>query len=151
MRNFNAKTGCDSRVYEYLLPTYTLMAKKPIDPVLLENAADQKLIELPPATAEELAERRAYRASEEQLKEVANILSAFEGTNNFHNYTIGRHYKDKASTRYIMSFKVYMCATLHLCFPPRWVICPLQTRIVADSTLLFGRLTNHNMLTIWSG
>ncbi|KAI8575309.1 hypothetical protein K450DRAFT_262338 [Umbelopsis ramanniana AG] len=106
MRNFNAKTGCDSRVYEYLLPTYTLMAKKPIDPVLLENAADQKLIELPPPTAEELAEKRAYRASEEQLKEVANILSAFEGTNNFHNYTIGRHYKDRASSRYIMSFKV---------------------------------------------
>lgn len=115
MRNFNAKTGCDSRVYEYLLPTYTLMAKKPIDPVLLENAADQKLIELPPPTAEELAEKRAYRASEEQLKEVANVLSAFEGTLNFHNYTIGRHYKDRASSRYIMSFKVCVCVLPAIC------------------------------------
>ncbi|KAJ2959929.1 hypothetical protein NQZ79_g4658 [Umbelopsis isabellina] len=106
MRNFHAKNACDSRVYEYLLPSYTLMQKKPIDPAHFENVDDASFVELPPSTAEEMAEKRAYRISDEKMQQVRDILKDFEGTHNFHNYTIGRFFKEQASNRYIMSFKV---------------------------------------------
>jgi tRNA pseudouridine38-40 synthase len=112
MRNFHAKTACDSRVYEYLLPSYTLMPRKPVDLSKFEVQPEQKFIELPAATPEEMAQKRAYRISDDQLAHVQSILEAFVGTHNFHNYTIGRHYKDKASNRYIMSFKVKSPFTL---------------------------------------
>src|ERR1700741_3013878 len=108
MRNFHAKTACDSRIYEYLLPSYTLMARKPIDPAFLAEQAEKGFVELPLTTPEEMAEKRAYRVSDEQLEKVRSILHGFEGTNNFHNYTIGRHFNEAASTRYITSFKVIL-------------------------------------------
>ena len=112
MRNLHAKTACDSRVYEYLLPSYTLMPRKPVDLSKFDVQPEQKFIELPAPTPEEMAQKRAYRISDDQLAHVQSILEAFVGTHNFHNYTIGRHYKDKASNRYIMSFKVKSPSTL---------------------------------------
>lgn len=106
MRNFHAKNACDSRVYEYLLPSYTLMQKKSIDPAHFENMEDASFVELPPSTPEEMAEKRAYRITDEKMQHVRDILKEFEGTHNFHNYTIGRFFKEQASNRYIMSFQV---------------------------------------------
>ncbi|KAI7879567.1 tRNA pseudouridine synthase [Lichtheimia hyalospora FSU 10163] len=85
-RSFHAKTQCDSRVYEYLLPTYAFM---------------------PPAPRElKLRAKDGYRINEQQLAQFREALSKFAGTHNFHNYTIGRGAKDRSCNRYIMDIKV---------------------------------------------
>ncbi|KAI8374771.1 pseudouridine synthase [Blakeslea trispora] len=112
-RSFHAKTKCDSRVYQYLLPSYALKClekdkkwtstpqtnediqistsdgavqkyMKPTDPRLLSN----------------------YRVSQARFGRFREAMSYFVGTHNFHNYTIARSFQDKSSNRYIIDIKV---------------------------------------------
>lgn len=112
-RSFHAKTQCDSRVYEYLLPTYAFMPPAPrelSDTPRSDN--DLKIFHgdvekyIPRSTPEELRAKDGYRISEQQLAQFREALSKFVGTHNFHNYTIGRGAKDKSCNRYIMDIKV---------------------------------------------
>lgn len=112
-RSFHAKTQCDSRIYEYLLPTYAFMPPAPkelSDTPRSDN--DLKIFQgdvekyIPRSTPEELRAKDGYRISEQQLAQFREALSKFVGTHNFHNYTIGRGAKDKSCNRYIMDIKV---------------------------------------------
>lgn len=50
--------------------------------------------------------RKAYRASVDQVAQVQRLLNELEGTHNFHNYTVGRDFKDRAAHRYMIKLKV---------------------------------------------
>ncbi|KAG0168110.1 tRNA pseudouridine synthase 1 [Apophysomyces sp. BC1021] len=117
MRSFHAKTACDSRVYEYLLPTYAFMppvAKELTDePVLptdlkISGNNNETIRYVSRSTPEELTAKDAYRISSDDLNAFKEALSMFCGTHNFHNYTVGRGYGEKSSSRFIMSIKTAM-------------------------------------------
>jgi tRNA pseudouridine38-40 synthase len=101
--NFNAKNLCDSRVYNYLLPTYVF------HPTFFNNvkeamekagSADQL------AATVDRAEVETFRASPSQLQYVRECLKAYVGTFNFHNFTVGAEYKGNSFNRFIKSFEV---------------------------------------------
>ncbi|KAJ5668960.1 TRNA pseudouridine synthase [Penicillium macrosclerotiorum] len=53
-----------------------------------------------------LTARRAYRIPSSRVARLQESLSRYEGTRNFHNYTIQKTYKDPSASRFIRSFKV---------------------------------------------
>ncbi|KAJ1847693.1 tRNA pseudouridine synthase 1 [Coemansia sp. RSA 2703] len=103
VKSFNSKTLCDSRIYEYLLPTHVLM------PSSEKNAEIARTVEfvqrtVPEITPEQIEELRAYRASEEQLQFVRDALAKYCGTHDFRNFTVTRGCTESNSKRYIHSF-----------------------------------------------
>lgn len=78
--SFHAQKTCDSRTYSYTLPTFAF------------------------ASCFELTNIQ-YRINDEQIANVDDILSAFNGTHNFYNYTARREHGDQSCRRFIISFK----------------------------------------------
>ena len=81
INSFNAKVLCDSRVYEYLLPTYVFLPRPPLperegpptETVLRENAPEGSKAwdeNVHIATAEEMEEKRRYRIGADTLARV---------------------------------------------------------------------------------
>ncbi|RKP07299.1 pseudouridine synthase, partial [Thamnocephalis sphaerospora] len=120
MNSFHAKNMCDSRIYEYLLPTYVLQSQDVFKAPAMQtdvSAAEGKVytdvetgaqfVWVPPvpSTPEEMAERRAYRIDEATLARVREALGMYEGTHNFHNYTCGKRATEESAKRFIISFK----------------------------------------------
>ncbi|CAO3628055.1 unnamed protein product [Cunninghamella echinulata] len=85
-KSFHAKNQCDSRKYEYLLPTYTLM---PINQYYQEQ---QQL--------------NQYRIPTTQFNQFQHIMNQFIGTHYFHNYTIGKNMNQMACQRYVKNIIV---------------------------------------------
>lgn len=115
IRSFHAKTACDSRVYEYLLPSYAF--SPPLPRTLNDqptNEDDMKILNhdgtiikyITRSTDDEIKEKETYRITTEQLNQFREALEKYEGTHNFHNYTIGRGANDKSNNRYIMKITV---------------------------------------------
>ncbi|OTA02688.1 hypothetical protein A9Z42_0030880 [Trichoderma parareesei] len=50
--------------------------------------------------------KRAYRVSPERIQRLQEALNKYEGTNNFHNYTVQKSHGDPSSKRHIRSFLV---------------------------------------------
>lgn len=173
-KSFDCRKLCSSRVYEYLLPTYSLLPPKPttvmaelvkskraLNPDLFHPdpegeawwaATNQKILdagisqsqldsigtaiesELPgsstatptptptidPESGElttygkalksikqiETQSRRAYRIPNHRLSQFRSAMEQYQGTHNFHNFTIGKSFKDQLAQRYIISTKV---------------------------------------------
>lgn len=142
---FECRKVCGSRVYEYLLPTYTLLGPRPqsnlgkklnnedneskkyweamdaklidagVGPeVLAEMQAEQNDDDLdsPYANAKRTAKkiesegRRNYRVQPERITELREALKQFEGVHNFHNFTIGKSFKEQSSIRVMKSLTV---------------------------------------------
>ncbi|KAJ5502998.1 hypothetical protein N7463_005872 [Penicillium fimorum] len=53
-----------------------------------------------------LTAKRAYRAPASRIARLQECLNRYEGTKNFHNYTIQKTFKDPSAKRHIKSFKV---------------------------------------------
>jgi tRNA pseudouridine38-40 synthase len=112
--SFHAKNMCDSRIYEYILPSYCLMDCNPIyypfsrvaQGIINEPILDFVPKEIPMSTAEQIKIMKDYRIDETRLIEFGKLLKQFEGTRNHHNYTVGKSFQDKSSNRFIMSFEV---------------------------------------------
>ncbi|CAO3607065.1 unnamed protein product [Mucor hiemalis] len=115
--SFHAKNLCDSRVYEYLLPTCAFM--KPIKKILTDEPTNEDDIAIctsntknpvfkytTRSSPEVIQERHAFRATPQQLETFTTALKEFEGTHNFHNYTNGKSFREKSAHRYIMSIDV---------------------------------------------
>ncbi|KAJ1655349.1 tRNA pseudouridine synthase 1 [Dispira simplex] len=100
VNSFNAKNLCDSRIYEYLLPTHVFLPPRPKPAVVSEHSAAQPLR----STPEEMTERREYRITPDVLDRVRQVLKLYEGTGNFHNFTIGKQFTDASAIRRIFSF-----------------------------------------------
>ncbi|KAG0290764.1 tRNA pseudouridine synthase 1, partial [Linnemannia gamsii] len=118
LNSFNAKVLCDSRVYEYLLPTYVFLPRPPLaepTPATQEGASTTIRTDLPGgsmawdenvhiSTPEEMAAKRNYRIDEATLAKVREGFAAYVGTKNFHNFTVGKNFKEKTCQRFMMSF-----------------------------------------------
>lgn len=50
--------------------------------------------------------KRAYRVTPQRLQRLQDALSQFEGTRNFHNYTVQKSFNDASAKRHIKSFVV---------------------------------------------
>ncbi|KAL6454094.1 PUS1 tRNA pseudouridine synthase 1 [Candida maltosa Xu316] len=172
-KGFDCRKCCSSRVYEYLLPTFSLLPPKPKtalsklinekrskSPELFVNekdvegddwwkAVEKKIFDIgitqeqldsigvipveegeEPTTEEpqedestttsslsytklikkikniENQSRREYRVSQTRLDEFRQAMKQYEGTHNFHNFTIGKPFKDTSAKRYMISTNV---------------------------------------------
>lgn len=79
-QSFDCKNNCDARTYIYILPTFAFC---PVEEILTES----------------------YRASDDVIKRVNEVLSKYCGTHNYHNCTSGKRYTDPSAKRYIYSFE----------------------------------------------
>lgn len=101
-KNFNAKMSCDYRTYEYLIPTFVFAARQQ-DPKK-ENQSDDSVLETTMSHLD-LIHQQAYRMSSEQYNDLNRILSKFEGSHNFHNFTSKLLPTSPKCQRYIVSFQ----------------------------------------------
>ncbi|KAL7272573.1 tRNA pseudouridine synthase 1 [Rhizina undulata] len=53
-----------------------------------------------------LAEKKKYRISPERLERVRNAFKKYQGTINFHNYTVAKSFGDPSAKRHIKTFEV---------------------------------------------
>lgn len=165
-RSFDCRKLCSSRIYEYLLPTHSLIPPRPKSslynlieaskiehPGILRDDADvewwnatrQKIVESD-VTQEELEQvfektaetteetkkeyygpdgevtewgklvkkirgvenecRRSYRVSNEKLELFRAAMKQYEGSHNFHNFTLGKTYKDPSARRFMKGTSV---------------------------------------------
>lgn len=144
-KSFDCRKLCSSRVYEYLLPTFSFLPPKPgsiLDDQLksesdkhpgfykthkdgetfwndvfksleqlrtsFENEGEQSLEQNNEQLAKKIKKlehgaRKRYRITSEKLQLFRNALKMFEGSHNFHNYTIGKSFNDSSSRRFMKS------------------------------------------------
>ncbi|KAJ2355527.1 tRNA pseudouridine synthase 1, partial [Coemansia sp. RSA 2618] len=105
VRSFNAKTMCDSRVYEYMLPTYVFMppSDKCVEEARCVEFGDRRV---PETTADEVAAKRGFRAPAELLQYVRAAFAKYEGTHDFRNFTVTKGCTANNSRRHIHWFTV---------------------------------------------
>lgn len=123
-------SACDSRVYEYLLPSYCLLPPASADtfattldevspgwrdivktglefvdaaPAALP-ADDGEAID--PKARGEFERRRGWRIDAGTLERFRGLIAEYKGTHNFHNYTVGKPFNDRAVKRYMISLEV---------------------------------------------
>jgi tRNA pseudouridine38-40 synthase len=65
-KGFNSKSSCDARTYSYMLPTFAF-APSGVEP------------------------SESYRITSEVMDSVRSMLTVFEGTHNFHNFTARKY------------------------------------------------------------
>ncbi|KAK4684269.1 tRNA pseudouridine38-40 synthase, partial [Tremellales sp. Uapishka_1] len=130
MKSFQARTACDSRVYEYLLPSYCLLPPASTDylskmlnessPGWRDSLGDAAVFsdaspELPdveegekldPRARGEYERRRGWRVDEGTLKRFRGLIAQYKGTHNFHNYTVGKPFNDRSVKRFMISLEV---------------------------------------------
>ncbi|KAI8072923.1 pseudouridine synthase [Gongronella butleri] len=91
--SFHAKMDCDSRRYEFLLPTYTLMPMA-------------QWLGAPPGATRHAA-KSTFRASRSSLDAFSQAMRLFLGTHRFHNYTIRvKEHTNMSLKRYIKAIDV---------------------------------------------
>ena len=108
--------SCDSRRYNYFLPTYLFIPPAPGSLVASVYTSLDPSYDAASHTfwrensqvvgADLLAARRAYRVDTEILTRFKTTLSEYLGTHNFWNLTIGREDNDPSSARVIKSIEV---------------------------------------------
>lgn len=131
---FNARTSCDSRLYEYLLPTYVFLPPKPLSamwkmlrrlntgeenvpikdekPVLpwddaLPAVRDNTLLNHPFWRAQgveadfatDMIAKRQWRMDAATLDRVRRAFHEYTGSHNFHNFTVGKEFRDRSAHR----------------------------------------------------
>ncbi|KAJ1556234.1 tRNA pseudouridine synthase 1 [Cladochytrium tenue] len=117
-QGFHAKNKCDSRIYEYLLPTYVLQPpSKLLYPDAVTSVEDKTKTEAPiplePATGASGGSsfrlskdsRTSFRLSEDALGHLRSCLKEYVGTHNFHNFTVNCAFQSKGAKRYIRMFE----------------------------------------------
>jgi tRNA pseudouridine38-40 synthase len=119
-KGFDSKNNADSRIYEYLLPSFVLDSARTPDPTLSTTPSEISS-SIPPSKSSSTFESAltldtlptfastSTSASRFSLEEVVNrvnqYLAMYEGTHNFWNFTARVHEKDPSAKRYIISFK----------------------------------------------
>ncbi|KIJ48769.1 hypothetical protein M422DRAFT_28233, partial [Sphaerobolus stellatus SS14] len=119
--SFNAHTACDSRMYTYFLPTYVLIPPKPGSGLsrALKAVAEECKFPFnekvhpfwegvdPSSTAlDDLQRKRKWRVDADTLARIRNVVTAYLGTHNFHNFTIGREFGDRSNHRHMKRIEV---------------------------------------------
>lgn len=144
--SFHARTLCDSRTYEYSLPTYLFLPPKPgtalyerlnsngtnVDGKIWSECFEPDETEgswwkgevnpdlgPPPVpgldgTSSHLSEfkmstrykKSSYRISQPMLQRIKQSVEKYKGTHNFHNFTVGKEFKERNSIRIIREMSV---------------------------------------------
>lgn len=139
--SFHARTLCDSRTYEYSLPTYLFLPPKPGTALFkrldsMETGSSNKkwsesydVEELEaswwkdnepelepepnsnPSTLSNfkssvIHKKSSYRISIPMLERLKQSVQKFKGTHNFHNFTVGKEFKDRSAIRIIREMTV---------------------------------------------
>lgn len=132
--SFNARTSCDSRQYEYLLPTYVFLPPKPESHMHqtmkkwassdAEGSEEKDADEYRPSIdylvnhpfwraqgtdksfQEDTAAKKQWRISKAQLDRVRGIFSMYEGSHNFHNFTVGKPFRDRSAHRHMIKLTI---------------------------------------------
>lgn len=97
VKGFDARKGCDRRRYEYILPEWIF------DPSLQPACKEQTTRSSP----EEFIGRRNpnYVFDEVDMEKLNSILEQYEGTHNFHNFTVRVAASAPQAKRYMLSFR----------------------------------------------
>ncbi len=110
INSFHAKEKTDSRIYEYLLPTYVL---RQIDRAVYFEANQLELVEdrtekfeFPPIEENVKEELRAFRIDSDRLERTRALFKQYIGSHFFHNFTIGLSAKEETARRYIIDISV---------------------------------------------
>ena len=115
-------SSCDSRKYTYFFPTYLLLPPKPDTALanVLKSASStaqtqdispqstsRPFWDAPPATYEDdLARKRTWRVGSDAVEALRATAKKYEGTHNFHNFTVGREFSDRSNQRHMLSIEV---------------------------------------------
>lgn len=82
-RAFHPLSNCDSRVYEYCLPSYVFE----------------------PSFNKTFEQKENYKIPQHHLDKIESILKIYKGQHNFHNYTVQRSFSEASCNRFIYSFE----------------------------------------------
>ena len=107
--------SCDSRKYTYFFPSYLLIPPKP-DSVSVHSGGPSSdspqhpFWDFPGADSskpeEDLARKRQWRVSAKDVDTLRATAKKFEGTHNFHNFTVGRDFADRSNQRHMIKIQV---------------------------------------------
>ena len=107
---------CDSRKYTYYFPSYLLLPPKPgsglqrtlAEQVNSDPAPHPFWSETPTdaSPAEDLLRKRRWRATPEHIETLRAIVQKYEGSHNFHNFTVGREFSDRSASRFMKKIEV---------------------------------------------
>jgi tRNA pseudouridine38-40 synthase len=61
---------------------------------------------------DDLVRKRQWRVGPEQVELLRAAANRFEGTHNFHNFTVGRDFKDRSNQRHMKSIEVTVSSLL---------------------------------------
>ncbi|EST07226.1 Pseudouridine synthase I, TruA, alpha/beta domain protein [Kalmanozyma brasiliensis GHG001] len=127
---FNARQSCDSRMYEYLLPTYVFIPPKPGSTMhdmllrmrteeLAKEGSDGKsklddIVEHPfwaeQGTSHDfstdIAAKKKYRLPPAALQRIRSIFAHYSGSHNFHNFTVGKEFRDRSCHRFMKQLTI---------------------------------------------
>ncbi|WWC62989.1 tRNA pseudouridine(38-40) synthase [Kwoniella dejecticola CBS 10117] len=131
VKSFNARTAADSRIYEYLLPSYCLLPPGRTDPLgkrldksspgwrdLLGKEAVEFVDAAPsfddeeedgkinPKNRGEFERRRGWRVDSKTLERFRDLIAQYKGTHNFHNFTVGKPFNDRTVKRFMIRLEV---------------------------------------------
>ncbi|WWC88286.1 tRNA pseudouridine(38-40) synthase [Kwoniella dendrophila CBS 6074] len=135
VKSFNARTAADSRIYEYLLPSYCLLPPGRDDPLgkkldksspgwrdLLgkeavdfidatptfepEEGEEGEKGKINPKNRGEFERRRGWRVDQKTLSSFRDLVTQYKGTHNFHNFTVGKPFNDRSVKRFMIKLEV---------------------------------------------
>jgi tRNA pseudouridine38-40 synthase len=55
---------------------------------------------------EDLRRKRGYRASPEEMAYFREVMQRYEGSHNYHNFTVGAEYGERSSRRFMKTIEV---------------------------------------------
>ena len=176
--SFNPRTFCDSRMYDYCVPTYVFLPPKPGTAMAetLKTAREASSVKLehtsaddfwsdfmatlpdslvkPPVEAatngsqaaqkeadylasdyfkHEMQAKNAFRLPKELLEALKKAANEYVGPHNFHNFTVGKDFKDRSAQRHMKSLTV------------RWLY---SDQYKADSRS--GMSYRYRILSLWA-
>lgn len=121
VKGFDARKACDRRRYEYILPEWMF------DPSLQPTSKEQTS---GLSTEQFLARRNPdYVFDDADMARMTGILAQYEGTHNFHNYTVRVKACAPQAKRFMLSFK---CEGVTEIKGQRWV----RMAVVGQSFML---------------
>ncbi|KLO04316.1 pseudouridine synthase, partial [Schizopora paradoxa] len=110
--SFNART----RKYTYFFPTYLLIPPKPgsgLHRTLKQSSSTSgddhpfwKDVAPDSSREEDMQRKKKWRVGPDQLELLRNAARKYEGTHNFHNFTVGREPKDRSCQRHMWSIEI---------------------------------------------
>ncbi|KAE8244616.1 hypothetical protein A4X13_0g6437 [Tilletia indica] len=133
---FNARTSCDSRQYEYLLPTYVFLPPKPgaymygtlsrLRDASVSSGADETQPVGPGLPswsdvlahpfweaqgteklfADDMVQKKKWRIPKAQLDRTRGVFQQYAGSHNFHNFTVGKEFRDRSAMRFMKELTI---------------------------------------------